>query len=130
MTDHPCPECGGRPTTESLAAGQLSALGYRHEDKRLTCQECGNEWQVGLPRGEPDDETWQCPACGGDFIPHFVYVYEDEARIRPKCQDCYYVPYDPIVMDVSNNGTSRRLFIGHHSVTGDREDAIENTYRQ
>lgn len=127
MTDYPCPECDEHATAESQARGQLSDLGYLHEDVRLECPN-GHEWTVGLPRGSDDDATWECPACGGDFVPHFVYVFEDEARIKPKCQDCYYVPDDPIVLDVSNNGTSRRLFIGHHSVTGDRDNAVANTY--
>lgn len=127
MTDHPCPECGGEPTAESLARGQLSDLGYLHEDKRLECEN-GHEWTVGIPNGSPDDDTWVCEACGGDLEPHFVYVFEDEARIKPKCRGCYWVPDDPIVLDASDNGTSRRVFIGHHSVTGDRQDAIANTY--
>jgi uncharacterized Zn finger protein len=130
MIDVGCPECGHAPTDDSVVESRLSNLGYHHEDVTLECSNCGHTWQHGIPKGDVDDDTWVCPACGGDFVPHFVYVFppKDEVRVRPKCQDCYYVPDKPIVMDVSNNGHSLRWFVGHHTVTGDKEDAKDNTY--
>lgn len=121
-----CPDCGGGTT--AITDSNLSSLGYRHRDDDYVCEDCGNRFTRGIPLGEPDDDTWICDACGGDLMPHFMYVFGDEARVKPKCQECYYVPDDPITLDVSDNGTARRVFIGHHTTTGSREEAEPNTY--
>lgn len=130
MTESRCPQCGEEPTDESVVHKNLSDIGYLHEDRRYECSSCGNRWTVGEPKGEPEDDTWLCDSCGGDLIPHFVYIYHDntKARIKPKCQDCNWVPDDPLVIEGSSNGHSTRVFIGHHTVTGDRDAAVDNSF--
>lgn len=110
---------------ESVAEQNLSDLGYLHDDRFLVCSECDYRWTVGLPRGEPESDRWVCGACGGDFIPHFGYWHGDEFHVRPKCQDCKWVPDEPIVLDVTEAGNhDGRVQFKHHTVTGQVTDNI------
>lgn len=120
---HPCPECNGSPTPESLAEQNLSDLGYLHDDRFLICEDCDYQWTVGLPRGTIESDDWECDACGGDFMPHFIYDRGEYVDIRPKCQSCYWVPDEPITRTKVARGNGDRIFIGHHTITGEREDA-------
>lgn len=119
---HPCPECNGSPTPESLAEQNLSDLGYLHDDRFLVCEDCDYQWTVGKPVGVYDGDEWVC-GCGGDFIPHFMYIKGDTLEVRPKCQECYHVPDEPIERDILEMGNCKRIFISHHSVTGNVADA-------
>ena len=55
-------------------------------------------------------------------MPHFVNVNveKDQIYIRPKCQECYYVPDTSIAIDSKPQGGSIRGLVGHHTVTGER----------
>lgn len=120
-----CPECGEPPSEDSIMRQNLSSLGYMHEDKFMECSACDNQWTIGIPHGQTDDDRWVCDACGGDFMPHFVYVYPErgETHVRPKCQDCYWVPDVPITLDSVVEDDRISVFLSHHAVTGDQEDA-------
>jgi len=115
-----CPECQAEPTEDSIIKQRLSDVGYYHEDTRLECSECGFNWVIGEPKGEPERDTWVCDACEGDLIPHFLYlaVQEGEITCRPKCKSCNWVPDERITLDTSRNGDNITAFIGHHTVTG------------
>lgn len=123
-----CPKCQAEPTHQSVVRAQLSLVGYEHEDIRLECSECDFRWTCGIPLGDDGGDTWVCDACGGDLIPHFVYADVDLERVRckPKCQDCYWVPDQPIHLEAktasTRSGKVTRFFIGHHTTTGDREN--------
>jgi hypothetical protein len=128
MNEHVCcPKCGADPTDDSVVTKDLSHLGYAHEDTRLDCQHCSNTWQIGEPLGDCDDDTWVCDACDGDLMPHFVYVYDDgTVNVKPKCQQCYWVPDNPLVFEGSEASGTVRWFVGHHTTTGNRDEAELN----
>jgi predicted RNA-binding Zn-ribbon protein involved in translation (DUF1610 family) len=128
MTDSLCPECGAQPTDESVIYEQLSHLGYHHTDTRYECSMCGEKWIVGEPHGTIDNDTWVCDSCGGDYIPHFLYINsgENTIRVRPKCKDCFYLPKERIELESKFNGENIRGFVGHHLTTGDMEDSEDS----
>ena len=132
MTDTPelpehsnCPECGAEPTDESIVKQRLSDNGYLHRDTKLQCNECGERWIVGEPRGESETavEMWGCDSCGGELMPHFVYIAAQEGvlQIRPKCRDCFHVPDTRIAIGMDGSGDSLNGLIGHPSVTGEMD---------
>lgn len=123
--DSNCPECGESPTDESVVRQNLSDMGYLHEDTRLECAGCGTRWVVGVPQGEAETNKWVCESCGGDLMPHFLFVNLGEQVIetRPKCRDCFHVPEGRVSLEAKFQGENVRGFVGHHSVTGSREDA-------
>lgn len=119
-----CPYCGAKATDESIRKKELSALGYRHEDVRYDCSECDKTWVHGIPKGEYDNEKWECDACeDGHYIPHFLFIHAGEKKIttRPKCNNCYHVPKERIELDSKFNGENIRGFVGHIETTGDRD---------
>lgn len=116
-----CPGCGADPTPDSIVRQRLSALGYAHRDTKLRCDECETRWVVGEPRGEPDAlSEWTCDGCGGELLPHFVFVavHERELQIRPKCRDCFWVPDDRIEISLDGHGESLHGLLGLPQVTG------------
>jgi len=122
MTDLPnCPECGSEPTDESIIYEQLSDIGYLHTDTKIGCSECENTYIQGKPEGQTESDTWVCDSCGGDLMPHFLYVNTGERtfRTRPKCVECNLVPEERIDLTSRFNGENIRGFIGHHTVTGE-----------
>lgn len=128
--DSSCPDCGEEPTEESIVYSRLSDNGYKHRDVRLECSECETKWVHGIPRGETETEKWVCEICGGDYIPHFLFVNtnpnERTIKTRPKCKACFHVPEERIELDSTFNGENIRGFIGHHTVTGDRTKESES----
>jgi len=119
-----CPACGSEPTEESVIYERLSDVGYLHTDTKRECQECGETWITGEPHGEPQESPWICDSCGGDYMPHFLYVNTGERTIetRPKCQVCNHVPEERIELDSKFNGENIRGFVGHHATTGEEGD--------
>lgn len=120
-----CPECGEEATDESIRKRELSALGYQHEDVRYDCPECETTWVHGIPEGETNDNRWVCDSCGGDYMPHFLFVNlsDNTIRTRPKCMHCYHVPKERVEILGKFNGENIRGFVGHHRTTGDRTKA-------
>lgn len=119
-----CPYCGAEATEDSIRKRELSELGYCHEDVRYDCSECGETWVHGVPRGEYEDETWECDACdNGVYIPHFLFINasDNTIRTRPKCNECYHVPRERIEILSKFNGDNIRGFVGHTETTGDDE---------
>ncbi len=118
-----CPNCGSQPTDESIVYSRLSDVGYLHTDTKFECSECTNTWIIGEPEGETESDAWVCESCGGDYMPHFLFVNtgENTFRVRPKCQDCFHVPDEQIDITSRFNGENIRGFIGHHTTTGDRD---------
>lgn len=119
-----CPFCGAKATEESIRDKNLSELGYKHEDVRYDCSECEETWVHGIPKGEYENETWDCDACeDGTYIPHFLFVNLSDKTIktRPKCDNCFHVPREHIEMLSKFNGENIRGFVGHISTTGDRD---------
>jgi predicted RNA-binding Zn-ribbon protein involved in translation (DUF1610 family) len=122
-----CPKCGTEASEDDQVYSRLSDLGYLHTDTKFTCPECDHTWIHGEPQGEPMTDKWVCDSCGGDLIPHFLFVNPSEQTFetRPKCQDCYLVPAEKVSLDGQFNGENIRGFVGHHTTTGDRDEASE-----
>jgi uncharacterized Zn finger protein len=119
-----CPECGEPATDESKQKSNLSALGYRHTDHRYRCSECDTQWIRGEPHGGSDKPEWTCDSCGGEYVPHFLFINgsDESVRVRPKCRDCWHVPDERIELNSRFNGENMRAFVGHPSVTGEETE--------
>lgn len=91
-----CPECGGEPTAESIAEHRLSALGYLHDDRKPQCEDCGNEWLVGIPVGDgPENHKLWCDSCDDEWMfVHRIRIKDIhswvELQLHLKCPNCYY----------------------------------------
>jgi DNA-directed RNA polymerase subunit RPC12/RpoP len=119
-----CPYCGHPATDTSIRKKELSELGYRHEDVRYDCSHCDKTWVHGVPKGEYENEEWQCDSCdGGHYIPHFLFVNlsDKTIRTRPKCNNCFHVPKERIEIEAKFNGENIRGFFGHSMTTGNRD---------
>lgn len=117
-----CPDCGAKPTDESVRGHHLAALGYTHDDISLACQECGREWMLGVPIGSHDeDEDLWCSACDRRGRVHFVHPSKVGPRLMCliKCPECYHAWR--IWRDVRGG----RALIGHSDVTGDTSKSVE-----
>lgn len=91
-----CPECGGEPTAESKASHLLSVNGYLHDDRHVKCEDCGNDWQVGIPVGDgpKNDKLW-CDSCDDEWmlIHRFDLDRSEDipyVKLHLKCPNCYY----------------------------------------
>lgn len=122
-----CPACGTTASDESIRNKRLESLGYLHEDVRYECPnpDCGHTWVHGVPEGSPDSDKWVCDSCGGDYMPHFLFIDLGTQQIecRPKCQNCSHAPETYLTLEDAWHGENVRAFVGHHTVTGNREDA-------
>lgn len=120
-----CPYCGAGATDESIRNKRLESIGYLHTDVRYDCSECDGSWVHGVPRGDHDSDKWVCDSCGGDYMPHFLFVDPGDKVIetRPKCQECSHAPESYIEIDSKFQGDNIRGFVSHHTVTGDRTKA-------
>jgi hypothetical protein len=124
MTTSNCPECGSEATEESILKERLSDLGYRHTDTTFACSECDNRWVIGQPHGGAEKPEWECKSCGGELVPHFLFVTASDRKIRtrPKCRECYHVPDRRIELNSKFNGENIRGFVGHPAVTGEETE--------
>jgi len=119
-----CPFCGASVGENTVRDRNLSALGYKHEDERHDCPECGETFVYGIPKGEHDTDKWTCDSCEeGAYIPHFLFINlsDETVRTRPKCSECYHVPRERIELLSKFNGENVRAFVGHIWTTGDRD---------
>lgn len=133
-----CPYCGGRP--EYDPAHTLSAMGYTHDDQRLTCDDCGREWTVGVPIGEHDGslaEDLYCGSCGERYgLPHRIHLrgyrrceacggeFGDEGVdgvvCHMKCPNCYY--FWTFTREPDEDGV---MLYGFPQITGSVTDSDE-----
>lgn len=122
-TESRCPYCGGEP--HDSPEHRLSALGYLHDDVKMTCTDCSKQWFCGVPIGDPDEELWRdlwCPSCDSCFMQTKNVEVPDNGvvKLHMKCpnEECYY--FTKISRTLDKNG---RALIGYPSVTGNTRDA-------
>ncbi|MFD1515661.1 hypothetical protein [Halomarina rubra] len=109
-SDTRCPECGGEPAHDTVKH-RLQALGYLHDDLRLTCSDCGERWTCGVPIGEFDKPElaadFECP-CGETRLVHWIDATGRNARgdiaLGVKCpnEDCRHFEWIGRETDANN----------------------------
>lgn len=139
-----CPDCGGDPTDESVQERRLSDLGYLSGECPLVCEDCGNEWLLGVPVGEFErGDDLVCPACEkdedaegtvyymvhrvdqrppdppdewDDFRRETVLDMEDPVLLHLKCPRCFHMPTGGgVYRDADDRGIA---LVGFPPITG------------
>lgn len=124
-----CPACGSEPTHDSIVTHRLSASGYRHDDLRLECGECGSRWTCGIPIGQEMEygDDLYCDACrDSPMLIHRVRVLGDHnLELHLKCPNCYY--FDTLERETDESGLA---LMGYPSITGSFEGADPYGYTE
>lgn len=126
--DSKCPECGGEPLADEVVH-RLDDLGYMHDDQKHVCEDCGHNWQCGVPIGDFDKpelaKDLHCDSCGkADMLVHRVVTgttsIQADLTIHLKCPnpDCHH--FDRIGRDTDKDG---RALMGYPQITGATKDA-------
>lgn len=121
-----CPNCGGDPA--NVIEHRLQALGYKHDDIHLRCEDCGKKWTAGVPIGTPDSEDLRCDACmesdGVEVYGRANWIRHEDDKgqfsITVKCPRCFYV------WSVSRDATNGATMVHDPVVAGD--DEAENPF--
>ncbi len=114
-----CPECGGDPCE---IGHTLSDLGYLHDDQRMMCEDCGNQWTCGVPIGETSlDERAEelfCDSCDDAFmlVHRAVRTRHGNITFHLKCPNCYY--FEQLTRVPDEKG---RVLLGYPQITGETE---------
>lgn len=123
-----CPQCGAKPTKESVTNVRLSEMGYKHGDAVLRCNECPKEWTHGIPVGEGDpfDSDLYCKSCADEWYrvhrvqPHIQIDWSEEEyehtqiQLHVKCPNCYH--FDRLQRSVDDR---RIALVGFPMITGE-----------
>lgn len=123
-----CPECGGEPLPDRVVHN-LSAMGYKHDDIKQVCSECGHEWLNGCPIGEFDRpeyaaDLW-CDSCDETWmLVHRVAPKDRWVTLHLKCPNCY--AFDKARRSPDNRGIA---LVGYPQITGQTEGAQPYGYR-
>lgn len=131
--DSHCPNCGQSPSDESIVEHRLSNNGYLHDDVKLECSACGEEWTHGVPIGqelEYGDDLW-CDSCDDSvMLVHRARVLDSsKAYLDLKCPNCKY--YKSISREGTEHPTDGDVFlVGYPQLTGEMEGAEEYGYRK
>lgn len=113
-----CPDCGGEPAPE--VTHRLSATGYLHDDQTRICEDCGHQWDCGVPIGEFDRpelaESLQC-GCGGWRLVHRAAITGGgNITLHLKCPKCY-----SFVTEKRNVDSSGVALVGYPQTSGQTE---------
>lgn len=92
MPHRTCINCDASLDEGFERTGNLSALGYLHEDVWVDCPECGKSHVFGIPENGDVTEPPECPVCGGRRYPYKCNRDGDPGlrNVHWKCEDCYY----------------------------------------
>lgn len=117
-----CPNCGSRPTDESVTKHNLSNMGYLHDDVHLQCSEdgCDGRWTLGVPIGEETRfaESLTCDSCGGYCLVHRVHPKPETVTLHLKCPECYF--FKKIIRKLDDNDLA---LVGYPQITGTLDEA-------
>lgn len=121
-----CPECGAKPTEESVTRRKLSTLGYKHEDIFLECaaEGCETDWICGVPIGDFDreeqaDDLW-CDACDETWmLVHRVRLMTEQIELHLKCPNEECNTFGRALRDLDQD--RRIALVGYPQITGDTQ---------
>lgn len=119
-----CPECGGEPSEESKRNKRLQNLGYLAQDIFPECEDCGNQWKIGVPIGEYEhgEDLW-CDSCDSEWmLVHFVKLMErggnKKYKFNLKCPNPDCLHYKTIRRESDPSG---KAMMGYPPITGKEE---------
>jgi DNA-directed RNA polymerase subunit RPC12/RpoP len=120
--DSTCPKCGGESLPD-LVVHNLSAIGYKHDDQRHVCAECGHEWYHGVPIGEFDRpemaDDLRCSDCGDEWmLVHRVAPKSAHVVLHLKCPECFNFDRVERALDDANGNVA---LVGYPQITGSTE---------
>lgn len=125
-----CPNCGEKPTDESVVEHRLSSMGYTHDDIRLECQNCSERWTHGVPIGTETEfgEDLLCDSCGSPMLVHRIRIKDNlQAKLDVKCPECKY--FNTLQREGRAHEVDGDVYlIGYPQIVGEIEDAENYGY--